>query len=165
MSILMSHFSQAGLVSPQADKALWSACLREISARPLQVEAKANILKESRGLSLWLSLVLFSAFFLFVGIRTGDFSALFWFFLGGTLSGMACARHYFYERYIRSARIAKIWFRSRLMVLTISVDGSQVSPGTGFRKTFFDSKALVVSQQFLRRLFIHPSSRSFSITH
>lgn len=161
----MSYFSQTGLISPQADKALWSACLREISAHPLEVEAKANVLRESRGLGLWLVLVLFSALFLFVGVRTGDFSALFWFFLGGMLSGVVCARHYFYERYIHSARIAKIWFKSRVMALAISLEGSPVIPFAGFRKTFADSNALVVCHQFLHRLFFHPSSRSFSIAH
>lgn len=161
----MSYLSQAGLISPQADKVMWSNCLREISAHPLEMKAKANVLRKSRGLSLWLSLVLFSVLFLFVGVRTGDFSALLWFSLGGVLSGVVCARHYFYERYIQSTRIAKIWFRSRLMALAISLDGSSVIPVAGFRKTFADSNALVVCHRFLSRLFFHPSSRSLSIAH
>lgn len=160
----MSYLSQTGLISPQADKALWSNCLRGVAASVLEATAKENFLKESRSWGLWLALALFSALFLFVGVRTGNYSAFFWFTLGAGFSALVCARHYFYEPYIVSTTIARAWFISRFMMLDSQSDANAI-PAIGFRKTLADSTVSLVNQQFLRRALLHPSSKSFSVAH
>lgn len=162
----MSYLSQTGLISPQADKALWSSCLRGIAASTFETTAKDNFLKESRSWWLWFALAFFFALFLLVGARTGDYSAFFWFTLGVGLSAVVCARHSFYESYIIiSKTVARSWFISRFMRLNSQSDANRSILAIAFRKSLADSSLSLVSQQFLRRAFLHPSSKSFSVAH
>lgn len=163
----MSYLSQTGLISPQADKAMWSTCLREIAASMRETSARENFNRESRSWWLKAALALFSGFFLFVGVKTGDYSALFWFMLGAGVSDLLCGRHRFYESKIAEQKVIREWVVSKALMLAVWVKAFVFSAShfSGSRKIVAGLDLELVCHQFLHRAFLHPSSKTLTLAH